>query len=324
MMTFILITGVLFLAELLYFRVADKWNIIDKPNQRSSHQDITLRGGGIIFPLSIVGFFLTDGFFYPWFMLGLLLVSFVSFADDVKPLPGSVRSLVQAIAVGLLCYQTGLSLLPWYAWVLVFIILVGTINAWNFMDGINGITVGISLVTVATLWYINLSAKVLATDMFIWLMAGLLVFGYFNARTKARCFAGDIGSVSMAFAILFLLLNILLATGEWLYLLLLTVYGLDSVLTILHRLWKRENIFDAHRQHLYQYLANEARWPHLQVAGLYTMVQLAINVAVVSLVEKAPGIQLGFAGVLLAVLLVGYIMVKAKLIQASITNQLSG
>ena len=74
----------LFLAELFYFRIADKCNIIDKPNERSSHTKVTLRGGGIIFYFGAFAYFLTSGFEYPWFLLALTLVTFISFVDDIK------------------------------------------------------------------------------------------------------------------------------------------------------------------------------------------------------------------------------------------------
>ena len=70
-MYYLIILVLLFLAELFYFRIADKCNIIDKPNERSSHTRITLRGGGIIFYFGVLAYFLTSHFEYPWFMLDI-------------------------------------------------------------------------------------------------------------------------------------------------------------------------------------------------------------------------------------------------------------
>ena len=84
--------------ELLYFRIADKCNIIDKPNERSSHSTIVLRGGGIIFLLGMwiwVAFF---GFSYPWFLAAVTLIAGVSFVDDIRSLPDSVRLVAQFVA----------------------------------------------------------------------------------------------------------------------------------------------------------------------------------------------------------------------------------
>ena len=83
-MYYLLILVLLFLAELFYFRIADKCNIIDKPNERSSHTRITLRGGGIIFFFGALAYFLTNQFEYPWFMLALTLITFISFVDDIR------------------------------------------------------------------------------------------------------------------------------------------------------------------------------------------------------------------------------------------------
>ena len=98
-MYYLLILVLLFLAEFFYFRVADRLNIIDRPNERSSHTRITLRGGGIIFYFGALAYFVTNGFEYPWFMGALTLVSFISFADDVRSVRQGVRLLVHFSAM---------------------------------------------------------------------------------------------------------------------------------------------------------------------------------------------------------------------------------
>ena len=77
-MYYLLILVLLFLAELFYFRIADRCNIIDKPNERSSHTKVTLRGGGIIFYFGALAYFLTSDFEYPWFLLALTLMNVTS------------------------------------------------------------------------------------------------------------------------------------------------------------------------------------------------------------------------------------------------------
>ena len=84
MITYILIFLLLLAAELIYFRIADKYNIIDKPNERSSHLTIVLRGGGIIFLIGAWMWSAFFGFSYPWFLAGLTLVAGVSFVDDIR------------------------------------------------------------------------------------------------------------------------------------------------------------------------------------------------------------------------------------------------
>ena len=273
----------LFASELFYFKIADHFNIIDKPNHRSSHTEITIRGGGIIFPFAVLAFSIYQGFVYPYFLIGLLLIGFISFLDDIRELSSKVRMLFHITAVALLFYQLNLFTLPIY-WILIALIFViGTINAINFMDGINGITGGYGLVTLLTLQYIN-SAKVnfTADGFLIISILAVLVFNFFNFRTKAKCFAGDVGSVSLAFIVAFFLLQLITKTGNLSYLLLLLLYGLDAVTTIIFRLIRKENILKAHRSHFYQYLANEKKLPHVLVASIYVSVQTLINIIWIS------------------------------------------
>ncbi len=269
----------LFVAELLYFKIADHYNIIDKPNHRSSHTAITIRGGGIIFPFAILAFSFYAGFVYLYFLVGLLLISFISFVDDIRELSSKVRMLFHITAVALLFYQLHLFVFPVYWILLALVFVIGTINAINFMDGINGITGGYGLVTLVTLQYVNAVRVHFTADGFLIVaILAVLVFNFFNFRTKAKCFAGDVGSVSLAFIILFFWLQLIIKTNNPGYFALLLLYGLDAVSTIMFRLFRKENIFKAHRSHLYQFLANEKKLPHTLVASLYALVQLGINI----------------------------------------------
>ena len=268
-----------FALELSYFKLADHFNIIDKPNHRSSHTAITIRGGGIIFPFAILAFSFYAGFVYPYFLVGLLLIGFISFMDDIRELSSKVRMLFHITAVALLFYQLNLFVFPFYWILLALVFVIGTINAINFMDGINGITGCYGLVTLVTLQYVNSAIVHFTADGFLIVsILAVLVFNFFNFRTKAKCFAGDVGSVSLAFIILFFLLQLIIKTNNPGYFALLLLYGLDAVTTIIFRLFRKENIFKAHRSHLYQFLANEKKLPHVLVASLYALVQLVINI----------------------------------------------
>ena len=276
---FAVIFVLLFILEIAYFKIADHFNIIDKPNHRSSHSDITIRGGGIIFSVAALLFFFVFGFQYPYFIVGLLLISAISFADDVVTLNNKIRLGIHLLAVGLLFAQWELFNLPWYWLPIAAIFVIGTINAYNFMDGINGITGGYSLAAIATLFYINEEIiSFTSPDLLIVIALSLLVFNFFNFRKRAKCFAGDVGSVSIAFIIVFFIGQLILTTGNFSYILLLLVYGLDAVVTIGFRVLKKENIFKAHRSHFYQYLANQKKWSHLVISLLYVSVQLLVNV----------------------------------------------
>jgi UDP-GlcNAc:undecaprenyl-phosphate/decaprenyl-phosphate GlcNAc-1-phosphate transferase len=269
-----------------YFRLADHFNIIDKPNERSSHKHITIRGGGIVFPVAAIFWFLVYGFNHPWIIFALLLLATVSFLDDVVSLSSKLRIVVHFIAVSLLFWQLQLFDLPWYGVAVVYLLVIAWINAFNFMDGINGMTAFYGLATLLTFAWLNHAVEFVSQHLIILLMLSVLVFSFFNARKRAITFAGDIGSVSMAFLLAWFMISLILKTGRLEYILFFSVYGIDSATTILFRLLQRENIFEAHRTHLYQYLGNELNWPHVLVSGIYGTIQAGINILVVTLISN--------------------------------------
>ena len=278
-MYYLIILVLLFLAELFYFRIADKCNIIDKPNERSSHTRITLRGGGIIFYFGALGYFLSNDWGYLWFILALTLITFISFVDDIRSISQGLRLVFHFTAMALMFYQWGLFSLSWWWIIIALIVCTGIINAYNFMDGINGITGGYSLVILGALAYINAEVTQFVEPALIYtVFCSVLVFCFFNFRKKARCFAGDVGSVSIAFILLFLIGKLIIKTEDFSWIILLSVYGVDSVLTIIHRLMLHENIGLPHRKHLYQIMANELKIPHVMVSSIYMAVQAIIIV----------------------------------------------
>ena len=276
-MYYIIILVLLFVAELFYFRVADKFNIIDKPNERSSHSRITLRGGGIIFYFGALAYFLSNHWEYPWFMLALTLITFISFVDDIRSTSQGLRLVFHFTAMALMFYQWGLFSLSWWWIIIALIICTGIINAYNFMDGINGITGGYSLVILGALAYINSEITTFVEPALInTVLCAVLVFCFFNFRKKAKCFAGDVGSVSIAFILLFLIGKLIIKAEDFSWIILLSVYGVDSVLTIIHRLMLHENIGLPHRKHMYQLMANELKIPHVGVSLIYMGAQALV------------------------------------------------
>ena len=282
-----MVTAALVAAELIYFKVADHFNIIDKPNLRSSHTKVTLRGGGIIF---LFGAWLWAAFFglqYPWFMVGLTLISLVSFADDVRSVPNWVRLLVQFTAMFFMFHELGI--LQWNLWWMVliaWIVCVGIINAYNFMDGINGITGAYSSAVLLPLIYVN--AKTPFVDMSLLIVTGLaiFVFCFFNFRKKAKCFAGDVGAIGIAFILIFALGKLVVAQNDLTYIVFFTLYGVDTVLTICHRILLHEHLGEAHRKHAYQLMANELKIPHVVVSTIYMVLQLLISFGMILLPMK--------------------------------------
>ena len=270
---------VLFSVMLLYFKIAGKFNIMDKPNERSSHDYIPIRGGGIVWWAAGV---ICSLFYLPesiCFLTGITLISAVSFWDDVSSLSNKIRIAIHFLAISILFYGLGVfRMLPWWQISIAYVFVVGILNAYNFMDGINGITGLYSLSVLIALQYVNLKITGFTPPEFIsYAMLACIVFLFFNFRKQAKCFAGDVGSMAVSFWIVSLLLQLVLETRSVIWVLFLTVYGVDSVGTILHRLLLRQNIFKAHRMHFYQVLTNERKLSHLKVAAGYALVQLFIS-----------------------------------------------
>ena len=334
MTTYIIIFVLLLVAELVYFRIADKCNIIDKPNQRSSHSTIVLRGGGIIFMIGAWVWSAFFGFDYPWFLAGLTLVAGVSFVDDIHSLPDSVRLVAQFAAAVMAFYQ--LDILHWDMWWIVLVALivyVGATNVINFMDGINGITAGYALAVLVPLGLLNTNYRELATNLttnyssivssdgvfvdqslIVAAIIAAVVFCIFNFRPKgkAKCFAGDVGSIGIAFIMLFLLGNVIMKTGDITWLIFLLVYGVDGCLTIIHRIMLHENLGEAHRKHAYQIMANELKIGHVKVTLLYMAMQLVVSLGFIYLCpDNALCHWMYFVGAL-AVLCVAYVAFMKK------------
>ena len=334
MTTYIIIFVLLLVAELVYFRIADKCNIIDKPNQRSSHSTIVLRGGGIIFLIGAWVWSLFFGFDYPWFLAGLTLVAGVSFVDDIRSLPDSVRLVAQFAAAAMAFYQ--LDILHWEMWWIVLVALVvyvGATNVINFMDGINGITAGYALAVLVPLGLLNTNYHELAMNLatncssvfssdgvfvdqslIVAAIIAAVVFCIFNFRPKgkAKCFAGDVGSIGIAFIMLFLLGNVIIKTEDITWLIFLLVYGVDGCLTIVHRIMLHENLGEAHRKHAYQIMANELKIGHVKVTLLYMAMQLAVSLGFIYLCPNTALCHWMYFVGALAVLAIAYVLFMKK------------
>ena len=312
---------ILFVLELMYFQIADKFNIIDKPNQRSSHSTIVLRGGGIIFLLGAWVWSFFFGFQYPWFLLGLTLVAGISFVDDIHSLPDSLRLVVQFAAAGLAFYQLGMLDGAWFEAngalmgglliLLALIVYVGATNVINFMDGINGITAGYALAILAPLAMVSDAADL---SLIVVSILSVLVFCIFNFRPKgkAKCFAGDVGSIGIAFILLFLIGKVIIAKGDFTYLIFLLVYGVDGVLTICHRIMLHENLGEAHRKHAYQLMANELKIGHVKVSLLYMAMQLVVSLGFIFLCPDSIVAHWLYLIAAIVVLAVAYVAFKKK------------
>ena len=299
---------ILLAVMVVYFRLAVRFRIIDKPNERSSHIKPVIRGGGIIFPIAVILYFLLNAMHNPWLALAVLASGAVSFIDDIRSQPRSLRFGVHLLATGLILYESGAYSLPLWLIIPAFIFVVGMINAFNFMDGINGIT---GFYTLAVLFPLMLTETELVNlELQAFVGVALLVFLFFNARKKAKCFAGDVGSVSIAVIVCFLLVQRIVATDDYKYIGFLSVYVVETGLTILQRWRMGEKVLEAHRRHMYQVLSNEMGWPHLLVAAIYAAVQLGINLLLINTDYGVPGLV-----ILFAVLILLYILLKVNLLK---------
>ena len=319
--TYVIIAAILLIAELVYFKIADHFNIIDKPNERSSHSTIVLRGGGIIFSLSMIVWavmmVVQGGDIVPYlpFLIGLVIICGVSFWDDVHSLPDSVRLVAQFTAMALMFWSMGI--MHWNMWwfvIIALIVCVGATNIINFMDGINGITAGYAMAVLLPLLLLNRALGFIEESYLVVAMIGVLVFCIFNFRPKgkAKCFAGDVGSIGIAFIMLFAIGKLIVKTSDITYLIFLLVYGIDGVLTICHRILLHENLGEAHRKHAYQLMANELKMSHVVVSILYMVLQLVVSLGFIYLCPNtilAHWIYLVAAGIIMAV---AYVLFKKK------------
>ena len=317
-LTYSIILVLLVVAELVYFKIADKCNIIDKPNERSSHTRIVLRGGGIIF---VIGFWIWNafnGFQYPWALAAVTLAAGISFVDDIHSLPDSVRLVAQFAAMFMVFQEIGM--LHWDMWWMVLlglIVCVGATNIYNFMDGINGITAGYSLAVLVPLAVLNVQGvqgEFVSESMIVVVILSVLVFSFFNFRpkNKAKCFAGDVGSVGIAFILLFMLGCLIMKTGDITWLTFLLVYGVDGCCTIIHRILLHEKLGEAHRKHAYQLMANELGMSHVVVSLIYIGLQLAISLVMVYLIPNTAVAHWIYLVAVGAVLALAYVLFMKK------------
>jgi UDP-GlcNAc:undecaprenyl-phosphate GlcNAc-1-phosphate transferase len=308
----------LVLTSLVYFRVARSYRIVDLPNHRTMHEGATIRGGGIVVLFGMIVYSLV--FYNPgyYFLAGLALLGITGFLDDLIDLSGRIRFTIQAVSIVLILLQLGLIDIP-VLWLIVLVVIAtGVLNAFNFMDGINGMTAGYSLVFVSTLIYINYFVRsFIEIDFLYGYFLAIGVFCFFNFRKKAVCFAGDVGSLSIAFINVFLLMKLMDATQSFVFIFLLAIYGIDTVFTIIQRLLRKENIFEAHRMHLFQVIVSNTGISHLTMTGVYMLFQAMVNLVVLLILSYPLSVQGSILLGLLSLLSISYIWIKHKILAKS-------
>jgi len=241
--------------------------ILDHPNDRSSHDVATPRGGGLaVVPVLLLGWLILTGLgLAPWWtiiaIIGAAGLAFVSWRDDRNGLPVLYRLGAQflAVLIGLAAMPgtghifQGL-LTPWLDVVATALLWVWFINLYNFMDGIDGITGGETVALglgIAIVAFLATEFETGAMPLGIMLAAVALGFLPWNWQ-PAKLFMGDVGSVPLGFLTGWLLLG-LAGRGYWAPALILPLYYLaDATLTLIHRGLRGRAVWRAHREHIYQ------------------------------------------------------------------------
>lgn len=274
-MTLYIAVGIILLAfEYAYFILAKRLRIVDRPHHQSSHTGVVVRGGGVVFYIAYLLWFFISGFQFPMIFAGLSIIALTSFADDVHSISPKIRMVLQFLAMMVMLYETHVFDLIFRNMLLLSIACVGAVNIYNFMDGINGMTGGYSMVVLMSLLFANYYLiEFIDVGLLIYLLLAVVVFCTFNFRTHAKCFAGDVGSLSVGFILIFLILKLIFRTAHIYWIAFVIVYLVDGGLTIVHRILLKENILKPHKKHAYQIMANELKMPHLIVSAIYMTLQ---------------------------------------------------
>jgi UDP-GlcNAc:undecaprenyl-phosphate GlcNAc-1-phosphate transferase len=251
-------------------------DVVDVPNERSSHQLPTVRGGGLaVLAAATVALLLAhavDGTARTGVLLVALAMGLIGLADDLLSLRSPPRLVAQ--------FVVAVVALPWLAaqvrgpiaWVAIFSVgtvlwLVGYVNAFNFMDGINGMAAAQVVVAGGAWWLIGRQehAGSLATAGLIVAAAGL-GFLPFNA-VRPRMFLGDVGSYFLGgWLAACAMVGLRSGLAPEAVLAPLVVFGADTVITLIGRIRRHEDWHHAHREHVYQRLV-VGGWSHLRTSG---------------------------------------------------------
>lgn len=305
---------ILLLVLLIYQRLALKFEIVDKPNERSSHTHVTVRGGGILIPIAALLWWFVFDFQHTWMVLGIIVISGISMLDDMYTISSKIRFGIQFLALSMAFYDLDVfTQIHWAGLPFLYFVSLGIINAINFMDGINGITGLYGLVFLGSLLAVNTYKEIFDENLIHYEILAICVFLLFNLRKKALMFAGDIGSISLAYLMIYFLTEWYLVVGSWTIILFLAIYGIDAFLTIVQRLRKGENVLQPHRSHLYQVLVNLYKKDHLIISLIYASLQLAVNFVFFIFPKSIPNPYL--ASILLICLGIFYLVFKSLLLR---------
>ena len=290
-------------------RWAERRQILDIPNERSSHTRPVPRGGGLAIVFfsvigSIAAWLLNRGWPFSMlltFLIAAALISVVSWLDDLRPLPNRIRFAAHSVAAILailgLGYWNSIDIpvvgqfqMGWLGILITFLWIVGLSNAYNFMDGIDGIAGGQAIVAGMG-WTILGWLSVQPLIALLGLLLGATSLGFLGHNwPPARIFMGDVGSAFLGFT--FSVLSVIAVQNDPRFaligLLLVWPFVFDTGFSFFRRLRKGENVFAAHRSHLYQRLVIAGR-SHRFVTLLYVGLALVGFVLALVWYIRIPG-----------------------------------
>ena len=303
----------------LYYRIAIQFDIIDRPNKRSSHNYITVRGAGILFLITGLFWVLSSQGHHLYIFIGLASIGLISLLDDIFTLPNKLRFVVHIFAVLLVFLEIGLFSSNIIIILCVLILYLGWINAFNFMDGINGITSFYTFSILIPLFIATSDFSSPESQLILFMGIGVMVFMTMNVRARALAFCGDVGAIVLAYLIGYLVIALIISTGKIEYMLFGCVYGVDTIFTIFRRMLKGENIFQPHRSHLYQLLSNELKWHFIKVSLIYSLSQLIVSMILLLTLHSLPQYSLFVAAVILILITTIYLL-SIKLVAARLNK----
>lgn len=310
---------------LMYVRIAHFYKIYDHPVGRSSHLNRTITGFGIFVLFGLLIYSIAFPYtLKSFFIIGLLMIGTISFIDDLVFVKHFIRLIFQIFALTLMAIELPFSYMAIEKWPLIISIVIlgiGVLNAFNFMDGINGMLGLNTLVILLSFLWLNahsvdqngIEINFIRNEFLYTYIIGISIFLGLNLRRKAIVFAGDTGSIALAFIIFYLMLNLIFKTGNYAYLLLFAVIGIDAGLTVIFKILLRENIFVPHRDFLFKKLVHVGKYKHVNISIIYAAMQALVSVIVIALpLQGRLSAQLSILFIFTVTLCVIYIFIRNK------------
>lgn len=302
----------------VYYFISKKLAAVNTNLAVRNGKGFAITGMGLALVLGILVYGLLTDTDHRYFLFAFSMLAIVNWLDDLYDIHSGWRLIAQFLSVSFLVMEFDLISSYWSPFFLV--IAVGVVNAYNFMDGINGMSgvYGLALFIPLTLILPFQTADV---GLILLVMAFLVVFLVFNFRRSATVILGDVGSVTLGFLVLFYSLQCFKNYDIYLLMSFSMLFLLDTGLTLFERMLKFENVFQSHKGHLYQLLVHRKGWDQRWVALGYGLVQLSINISLIQLESRRSQLLISLiVGVSLTLL---YIFWKKSILKTDAAAQVT-